>query len=133
VVLAEYAAEGSVSPMVMVRDRRFKLNVCPADPPQLFDLDNDPQELANLAEDPAFADDLTRLSAIAANHWNLKQYDVDVRRSQARRTVVYRALRNGHYYPWDFQPLQKASERYMRNHMGLNVLEAEARFPKPGG
>jgi len=53
-----------------------------------------------------------------------------VRASQARRWVVYEALRNGHYYPWDFQPLQQASERYMRNHMDLNVLEESKRFPR---
>ena len=27
-------------------------------------------------------------------------------------------------------PLQKASERYMRNHMDLNVLEESKRFPR---
>ena len=27
-------------------------------------------------------------------------------------------------------PLQKASERYMRNHMDLNVLEEAKRFPR---
>lgn len=32
--------------------------------------------------------------------------------------------------PWDYQPLQKASERYMRNHMDLNVLEENQRFPR---
>jgi choline-sulfatase len=52
------------------------------------------------------------------------------RASQARRLIVYQALRNGAYYPWDFQPLQKASERYMRNHMDLNVLETNQRFPR---
>ena len=51
-------------------------------------------------------------------------------REQAGRWVVYEALRNGHYYPWDYQPLQKASERYMRNHMDLNVLEDSKRFPR---
>lgn len=35
----------------------------------------------------------------------------DVRQSQARRWVVCEALRGGEYYPWDYQPLQKASER----------------------
>ena len=44
--------------------------------------------------------------------------------------IVYPALRNGTYYPWDHQPLQKASERYMRNHMDLNVLEESKRFPR---
>jgi len=53
-----------------------------------------------------------------------------VRESQARRWVVYEALRKGGYYPWDYQPLQKASERYMRNHMDLNVLEENQRFPR---
>ena len=32
-------------------------------------------------------------------------------------------------YPWEFQPLQKASERYIRNHMDLNILEENKRFP----
>jgi choline-sulfatase len=41
-------------------------------------------------------------------------------------------LRTGSYSSWDFQPLQKASERFMRNHMDLNVLEAGARFPPAG-
>ncbi len=57
-------------------------------------------------------------------------YDAEVRASQARRWVVYEALRNGNYYPWDYQPLQKASERYMRNHMDLNVVEENARYPR---
>lgn len=131
-VLAEYAAEGSIAPMVMAREKRFKLNICPADPPQLFDLDNDAHEMTNLAGDPAFAADLSRLMAIVDHHWDLERFDAEVRSSQARRALVYGALRNGHYYPWDFQPLQQASERYMRNHMDLNVLEADARFPKSG-
>jgi len=53
-----------------------------------------------------------------------------VRKSQAARWVVYEALREGGYYPWDFQPLQDASERYMRNHMDLNTLEESQRFPR---
>ena len=62
--------------------------------------------------------------------WDLGAYDAEVRQSQARRWVVYEALRNGSYFPWDFQPLRAASERYMRNHMDLNVLEEFKRFPR---
>ena len=58
------------------------------------------------------------------------EFDAEVRESQARRLIVYEALRSGSYYPWDYQPLQKASERYMRNHMNLNVLEDNKRFPR---
>ena len=56
-------------------------------------------------------------------------FDAQVRESQARRWVVYEALRQGGYYPWDYQPLQKASERYMRNHMDLNAVEESQRVP----
>ena len=53
-----------------------------------------------------------------------------MRDSQARRRVVYEALRNGAHYPWDYQPLRRASERYMRNHLSLDTLEADRRFPR---
>ncbi|OWJ80218.1 choline-sulfatase [Haematobacter genomosp. 1] len=126
----EYAAEGSVAPMVALRDGRWKIVLCDADPPQLFDMQNDPNELTDLAADPAHAETLHRLTMLAQSRWNLAAYDAEVRESQARRTIVYEALRNGAYFPWDFQPLQRASERYMRNHMDLNVLEEAQRFPR---
>ncbi|KRB58706.1 choline-sulfatase [Rhizobium sp. Root708] len=126
----EYAAEGSIAPLVALRDGRFKLTLCDADAPMLFDLDADPKELKNLAADPAYAETLAHLTAQAKQRWNLAGFDAAVRESQARRWVVYEALRNGAYYPWDYQPLQRASERYMRNHMDLNVLEENQRYPR---
>ena len=129
-VAMEYAAEASVTPMVAIRDGRWKYTTCLADPEQLFDLDADPAERANLAADPAHADVLDRLRAMAAARWDLAAYDAEVRQSQARRWIVYEALRNGAYFPWDYQPLMQASERYMRNHMNLDILEESKRFPR---
>ena len=129
-VLLEYAAEGTIAPMVAVRDGAWKYTRCSADPDQLFNLTDDPQERHNLAAVPGCADVLARLQAIATARWSLPRFDAQVRESQARRWVVYPALRQGGYYPWDFQPLQKASERYMRNHMDLNLLEDGKRFPR---
>ena len=126
----EYAAEGSVAPLVGLRDGRYKLTLCEADPPILVDLEADPLEQTNLADRPQHAEAFRRLEAAAKTRWDLKAYDAAVRESQARRHVVYTALRNGAYFPWDYQPLQKASERYMRNHMDLNVLEENQRFPR---
>ena len=126
----EYMAEASVAPMVALRDGPLKHVRCEADPDQLFYLDADPHELNDLAGDPAFASDLARLRAMSEARWDLGALDAQVRESQARRWVVYEALRRGAYYPWDFQPLQRASERYMRNHMDLNVLEEAKRFPR---
>jgi choline-sulfatase len=126
----EYAAEASESPMAGLRKGRWKLILCPLDPDLLFDLEADPQELHNLAPLAEHAATLAELKDEALALWDLDRFDADVRASQARRLIVYQALRNGAYYPWDFQPLQKASERYMRNHMDLNVLETSQRFPR---
>ncbi|KID12429.1 choline-sulfatase [Ponticoccus alexandrii] len=129
-VAMEYAAEASQSPLVCLREGKWKYTNCALDPEQLFDLEADPHELVNLAEDPAAKAVLEGFRVKAAGRWDLERFDAEVRQSQARRWVVYEALRQGGYYPWDFQPLRAASERYMRNHMDLNVLEENKRFPR---
>ncbi len=129
-VAMEYAAEASNSPLICLREGQWKYTNCAIDPEQLFDLSADPHELSNLADHPTHAATLEHFRILAAGRWDLEQFDADVRESQARRWIVYEALRNGAYFPWDFQPLRDASERYMRNHMDLNVLEENQRFPR---
>lgn len=129
-VAMEYAAEGSYAPLVSLRSEQWKYNRCHLDPDQLFDVAADPQEKNNLAEDPAAKSIVEAFRQQAQARWDLDAFDAQVRESQARRWVVYEALRHGDYYPWDYQPLQKASDRYMRNHMDLNTLEENQRFPR---
>ena len=129
-VAIEYAAEGTYTPMVSLRYGKWKYNRCNIDPDQLFDMEADPHELTNLAVVPEHAGTRQTLRAKSEDRWDLAVYDADVRKSQARRWVVYEALRQGGHYPWDYQPLRAASEAYMRNHMDLNVLEDNKRFPR---
>ncbi|MGB2357548.1 MAG: sulfatase/phosphatase domain-containing protein, partial [Paracoccaceae bacterium] len=129
-VMMEYAAEASYAPMVSLRSGRWKFNRCAIDPDQLFDLEADPNELNNLAEMPEHQAVHAQLSAEVDARWDLAAFDAAVRQSQACRWVVYDALRQGGYYPWDYQPLQQASERFMRNHMDLNQLETAQRYPR---
>jgi choline-sulfatase len=126
----EYAAEATAAPLVGIREGQWKYIHCELDPPQLYDLDHDPHELSNLAAAPEAADVSSRFAAQVEELWDMAAFDAEVRASQARRLVVYEALRNGAYFPWDFQPLQRASERFMRNHMDLNAVEAAQRYPK---
>lgn len=131
VVHAEYCAEGSVAPMIMLRQGRFKFNYCEADPLQLFDLAADPKELNNLANNHAYVDVLQNFQQQLTARWNLAEFKQQVIRSQANRHLVDAANRKGKFKSWDFQPQQDATQRYMRNHLDLNVLEANNRYPKP--
>ncbi len=113
-----------------IREGDWKYIHCELDPPLLFNVTDDPHELTNLAADPAHAATAVRFAEIAGKQWDMAAFDAEVRQSQARRWIVYEALRNGAYFPWDYQPLQKASERYMRNHMDLNIVEESQRYPR---
>ena len=129
-VVMEYAAEASYAPMVSLRYGKWKYNRCMLDPDQLFDLEADPHELENLADTPAHQGTRNSLRAKSEARWDLDAFDAAVRESQARRWVVYEALRKGGYYPWDHQPLRDAAQQYMRNHMNLDTLEDSKRFPR---
>jgi len=61
--------------------------------------------------------------------WSLEALDADVRENQRRRILCYQALREGRYTPWDHEPRQDAAERFMRNHLDLNEVEAGSRVP----
>jgi choline-sulfatase len=116
--------------MVSLRYGPWKYNRCLLDEDQLFNLDEDPNELTNLINVQKHQGTLNQLRIKSEIRWNLDEFDADVRESQAKRWIVYEALRNGNYFPWDYQPLQDASERYMRNHMNLNEVENNNRFPR---
>ena len=130
-IFGELTCEGCIAPVFMVRQGNWKLITCRADPDQLFNLADDPHELNNLAADSAHADIFQELKSMANTRWNSAKLEGEIRESQLVRLTVWHALREGKWYPWDYQPLRDASEQYMRNHKDLNVLEKTARFPVP--
>ena len=63
--------------------------------------------------------------------WDVAGLHKQVVASQRRRRLIDRALREGQHTPWDFQPFEDGSLKYMRGHLDLNVLEKTARLPSP--
>ncbi|MEP6546666.1 MAG: choline-sulfatase [Gammaproteobacteria bacterium] len=128
-VIGEYLAEGAIAPLVMIKRGRYKYVHSPVDPDQLYDVQDDPDELRNLAAAAQHSARLREFRAEVAQRWNLPALHAAVVASQQRRHLVYDALRRGRYTPWDFQPIRAASRQYVRNDQDLGDLEAMARFP----
>jgi choline-sulfatase len=128
-VSAEYFAEGAVAPIIMLRRGQYKFIHSPVDPDQLYDLARDPDELHNLRDDRAASAVLLQFRAELAARWDLPALHAKVLASQRRRHFQVAAHGAGRRHSWDYQPLQDASERFMRSHIDLDTLEARARYP----
>jgi choline-sulfatase len=129
-VYGEYMAEGSMAPIVMIRRGTDKFVHCPADPDQWFDLADDPHELVNRAADPAHAGAVGVFRDDVAARWDLAALHDDVVADQARRRFIDGALRAGRFTPWDYTPPRDGQNEYMRNHLDLNDVERNARWPR---
>ncbi|WP_394788123.1 choline-sulfatase [Rhodoferax sp.] len=128
-VVGEYLGEGAVAPLIMLRRGPLKFVHSPGDPDQLYNLAADPYELRNLATDPAAAEVLQAFRSEVAGRWDMAALRAEVVASQRRRRFHFAAQNNGTHQAWDHQPFQAASQRYMRNHIDLDTLEARARYP----
>lgn len=129
-VLGEYMAEGTVSPLMMIRRGPWKFVYSEQDPLLLFNLDNDPLERQNLAECDEHKGILAGFLAEARERWDIPAIHAATLASQRRRRLVAEALSQGKLTSWDHQPWVDASQQYMRNHIDLDDLERRARFPQ---
>jgi len=129
-VIGEYMAEGSKTPLVMIRRGPWKFMYSHEDICLLYHLVTDPDELNNLAAVPAHQAVLQAFLEEVSQRWDLPALHQQVLASQRRRRLVGHALNQGKLTSWDHQPMVKASEQYMRNHMDLDDLERRARFPR---
>jgi hypothetical protein len=153
-VFGEYCGEGTIAPLMMIRRGQWKFVICPADSPQLYNLEDDPLELRNLASGQKVKDSSEAIEQIlddftkeAHAKWDFEKIAEDVRRSQHRRRFIWKALKQGKFTSWDYNPPDDAREkyafapsplhlshayplwRYIRSHVPLDDLELRARFP----
>ncbi|MDP9137723.1 MAG: choline-sulfatase, partial [Pseudomonadota bacterium] len=114
VAVSELLSEGVAAPYVMLRRGRYKFIYVRHDPPQLFDMEADPDETRDLAGSPDHAALVQELHAEIERRWDMPLLTSDILRSQRRRRLVYKALSKGEVTAWDFQPRRDASRLYYR-------------------
>jgi choline-sulfatase len=125
--VGEYLAEGARSPEVMIRRGRHKFLHARGDPDRLYDLEADPLELDNLAEQADVAELVAGFRAEVARRWDLEQLERDVLASQRRRRLVADALSRGAHTPWDFQPHADAGWEWVRGDESANPRPSSLR------
>ena len=117
--LSEYCGEGTDYPMLMVRRGRWKYVFSEGDSPLLYDLDADPDELHNLAGEPATRALEAQLSAEVHRQWDPPALKDDVLRSHRLRLFLHRALGTGTRTSWDWQPIRDATRQYLRTEADM--------------
>lgn len=127
--IGEYCAEMTAHPVLMIRRGDLKYIHCDGDPPQLYDLGNDPGERRNLASDPAFSARAEAFAAEVAERWDSAKLRVDVMATQRSRRALHAAMEAGAGEAWDYNPPSDASQQYVRNNMDWTVAAARYRFP----
>jgi len=88
-VLSEYHAIGSTGGITMLRKGRWKYVHCVRYRPQLFDLGKDPEELVDLAGDPAHRSTLATLEAELRRFCDPEEVDARAKRRQAELLARY--------------------------------------------
>jgi choline-sulfatase len=130
-VVAEYLAEGTTAPAVMIRRGPHKFVACPGDPDMLFDLAADPHEVEDLAATPAGAELCARMRAEVEARWDLAALEQRVLASQSDRRTVIAGLSQGRYQPWDHLPRVDGALRYVRSGSDLYERHRQARLGEP--
>lgn len=127
--ISEYTAEGARVPCRMIRQGRYKYVYVHGYDEQLFDLEEDPRELTDLAGRADLAPVQRQLRERLLQDWDPEEIHARVLESQQRRLFIQRVrMASGRHAAWDFQAQTDDTKRYVREQGAVNT-KALARFP----
>jgi len=127
--IGEYCAEMTPYPVIMIRRGALKYIHCDVDPPQLYDVVQDPHEKTNLAQHPDYKNESLQFAEEVSLRWNGEALRADVIATQKSRRALHAAMEHGDADHWDYNPPSDASQQYVRNHMDWTVAAKRYRFP----
>jgi choline-sulfatase len=100
-VFAEYLAEATPTPILMIRKGGYKFIYSRADPAMLFDLAADPNERTNIATDPAHSDRVEEFEKLVAEKWDIDALTANIVESQKRRRLIVEGYKTGNKPRWN--------------------------------
>ena len=126
VVISEFAADGSTGPSRMVKKGAWKYMYLEGVDTLLYNLDDDPNEINNLAGSDEHNEIESELAAIAINNWDPEQLRIDIINSQQRRLQIHKITEGEPTYV--IKVREDDDARYVRN-AGAADTKARARLP----
>ncbi len=85
---SEYLAHGVERPMAMLRKGNYKYNYSLGDPPELYNISEDPEEFQNLANLPQYQKICDEMKTQLLDEWDPMQIEEQVRESQKARILI---------------------------------------------
>jgi choline-sulfatase len=131
-VVSEYSSEGVMAPSRMVRMGPWKYIFTHGLAPLLFNLENDPDELNNLAGQTTHTQTEQSLHARLVQDWDPPTVHAQILASQQERLFLAEIASQSEAKPnWAFQPFVDESQRFIRGSgtAGPTAVKARARFP----
>lgn len=119
-IYAEYLAEATPSPLIMIRKGRYKFIWSKDDPFMLFDLENDPNERKNLAADPDHSETVRALEALVHKKWDAETLTRLIVRSQKRRRLILDGYDFGKKPRWNHDEGPEDKVIWYRGEQGYN-------------
>jgi choline-sulfatase len=112
-VFSEIHTAGVLATCFMIRRGKYKYTYVHGEEPQLFDLENDPEEWHNLAGNPQYGEIEEDLKARILEQFNPDQIEHDVRESLLKRQLIRKVMKINDTH-WDCFPHFDASKQYVR-------------------
>ena len=125
-VISEFAADGSTGPSRMVKKGNWKYMALEGVDTLLYNLEDDPDELNNLAGQGDSEKMEAELSTIAFNQWDLKYWYEVIAQNQQQRLKIHRVTGGDPSYV--IKVRDDDDQRYIRN-AGAAETKARARLP----